>query len=45
MQTSYNVSNICKCDAVSLLNELKRIIPTKLMEFKEKGYVYKIKVK
>nr|CAB3263753.1 maternal embryonic leucine zipper kinase [Phallusia mammillata] len=39
VKASYNISNICKCDATALMGELKRIVPLKHMEYTENGYV------
>uniref|UniRef100_F7ARN3 Maternal embryonic leucine zipper kinase n=1 Tax=Ciona intestinalis TaxID=7719 RepID=F7ARN3_CIOIN len=45
MKASYNMSNINRCDPGLLLHELKRIVPTKHMEFKENGYVIRCQTK
>uniref|UniRef100_H2ZG77 Maternal embryonic leucine zipper kinase n=1 Tax=Ciona savignyi TaxID=51511 RepID=H2ZG77_CIOSA len=45
IKASYNVSNINRCEAALLLDELKRIIPTKHMEFKENGYVVRCQMR
>ncbi|XP_076824493.1 maternal embryonic leucine zipper kinase-like [Clavelina lepadiformis] len=45
IKVSYNVSNICKCDAVSLLEELKRVVPSKHIEYKQNAYVIRCQMR
>nr|XP_039273472.1 maternal embryonic leucine zipper kinase-like [Styela clava] len=41
----YNVSNITKCDPADLLRELRRVVPTKHLLYKENGYVLRCQSK